>query len=346
MTPRRTALSLPKCFRWDYKPALSQNQCGVRIMKTDIKEIKLQIWEEVIGDCVKFEVKKDRVAVILRACQNMQIAYPRGSEEGIILGRFGRKLIGQKLEILRTDIPAKPIVVRVMPNKDSACSVRRDNPCYYVFNIILTLISAHQFLSCGFSSSSQFFHLSQRSRGNGSDKGLDWAYGDESLDCFLKPRLSLRHSCVLDHFDALHKYEEWLHEMQASEKCFGNTVGSRVDVLTLHFEIRSRVSVLTWQALKTDGFASLRVSVSRDPYPKGFRTVFPLAHKTGRLRIQTIVLYLDFSLFLLFSHLRCPLYVLERLFSNFSALPKNLQSAHSLGKPLLWFPTVFQSNSR
>jgi len=32
------------------------------IMKTDAKEIKLQVWEEIIGDCAKFEVKKDQVA--------------------------------------------------------------------------------------------------------------------------------------------------------------------------------------------------------------------------------------------------------------------------------------------
>ena len=91
-------------------------------MKTDIKEIKLQIWEEIIGNCVKFEDKKDQVVVMLRACQNMQIAYQRNSKEGIILRRFGRKLVGQKLRILRTDILAKPIVVRIIPKKKSTSS--------------------------------------------------------------------------------------------------------------------------------------------------------------------------------------------------------------------------------
>jgi len=91
-------------------------------MKTDIKEIKLQIWEEIIGNCVKFEDKKDQVVVILRTCKNMQIAYQRNSKEGIILRRLGRKLVGQKLGILRTDIPAKPIVVRIIPKKKSTSS--------------------------------------------------------------------------------------------------------------------------------------------------------------------------------------------------------------------------------
>jgi hypothetical protein len=84
-------------------------------MKADVKEIKLEVWQEIIGHCVRFEAKKDQVTVILRVCgQNVRIAYPRNSEEGIVLRRFGRKLVGQKIGILRTDIPAKPIVVRVM----------------------------------------------------------------------------------------------------------------------------------------------------------------------------------------------------------------------------------------
>lgn len=83
-------------------------------MMADIKEIKLQVWDEIIGDCVKFEDKEGRVVVVFRCCQHMQIAYPRDSKEGIILRRFGRKLVGQKLEILRTDIPAKPIIVRTV----------------------------------------------------------------------------------------------------------------------------------------------------------------------------------------------------------------------------------------
>jgi len=89
-------------------------------MKTNVKEIRLQVWEEVIGKCVKFETRKDQVVVIFRICgPKVRIAYPRNSDEGIILRRFGRKLVGQKIGILRTDIPAKPIIVRIMPKGDS-----------------------------------------------------------------------------------------------------------------------------------------------------------------------------------------------------------------------------------
>ena len=89
-------------------------------MKADAKEIKLQIWEEIIGNCVKFEIKRDQVVVILRVYyQNMRIAYQLDSKEGIILRKIGRKLVGQRIAILRTDIAAKPIVVRVASKKNS-----------------------------------------------------------------------------------------------------------------------------------------------------------------------------------------------------------------------------------
>jgi len=89
-------------------------------MKTDVKEIRLQVWEEVIGKCVKFETKKDLAVVILRICgRRVRMVYTRDSQEGIILKRFGRNLVGQKIGILRTDIPAKPIIVRIMPKKNS-----------------------------------------------------------------------------------------------------------------------------------------------------------------------------------------------------------------------------------
>jgi ABC-type enterochelin transport system substrate-binding protein len=66
-------------------------------MKTDVKEVKLQVWEEIIDNCVKFETKKDQVVVILKVCgQKVRMAYTRNSQEGIILRRFGRKPVGQK----------------------------------------------------------------------------------------------------------------------------------------------------------------------------------------------------------------------------------------------------------
>jgi hypothetical protein len=49
----------------------------------------------------------------------MQIAYPRESKEGIILRRFGKKLLGNRIAIIQTEIPAKPIIVRAIPPKNA-----------------------------------------------------------------------------------------------------------------------------------------------------------------------------------------------------------------------------------
>jgi len=58
-------ISKPKYVRRsifvEAKRAPPQNQReSESMMKTDIKETKLQIWRETIGDCVKFEAKKDQ----------------------------------------------------------------------------------------------------------------------------------------------------------------------------------------------------------------------------------------------------------------------------------------------
>jgi len=81
-------------------------------MTSRIKETELQVWEEIIGDCIRFEVKENKVVVVFRCCNCMRITFPLNSNEGIILRGLGRKLVGQKLEMLRTDIPSKAIVVR------------------------------------------------------------------------------------------------------------------------------------------------------------------------------------------------------------------------------------------
>lgn len=82
--------------------------------------MKLQTWQEITGVCVKFEAKQDQVALILRVHgQNVRISYKPNSKEGIILRKFGRKLVGRKLGILRTDNSAQPIVIRIMHREAS-----------------------------------------------------------------------------------------------------------------------------------------------------------------------------------------------------------------------------------
>lgn len=86
-------------------------------MPSRIKEIELKVWEEIVGDCIRFEVKKDQVAVVFRCTQYYKVVFPGESKEGAILRDLGTKLVGQKIGLIRTDIPAKPISVRTVTQK-------------------------------------------------------------------------------------------------------------------------------------------------------------------------------------------------------------------------------------
>jgi hypothetical protein len=89
-------------------------------MTSEIREAELQVWQEIIGDCMSFRTKLGKAAVILRVHgQDICISFKLDSKEGAILRRFGRKLVGQKLGILRTDSEAQPIVLRVISKEES-----------------------------------------------------------------------------------------------------------------------------------------------------------------------------------------------------------------------------------
>jgi len=50
--------------------------------------------------------------------QNMRITFKRDSKEGAILERLGKRLVVQKLGVLRIDSEAEPIVIRLIPKEE------------------------------------------------------------------------------------------------------------------------------------------------------------------------------------------------------------------------------------
>jgi hypothetical protein len=89
-------------------------------MTSEIREAELQVWQEIIGDCIGFRTKRGKAVVILRVHgRDICISFKLDSKEGAILRRSGRKLVGQKLGILRTDSEAQPIVLRVISKEES-----------------------------------------------------------------------------------------------------------------------------------------------------------------------------------------------------------------------------------
>lgn len=79
------------------------------------REVKLRLWQEIVGDCIKLSFEGKNVAIHLFVHgEKLKIVYPCRSGEGFILRRLGGKLVGRKIGILRTDDPARPIVVRIV----------------------------------------------------------------------------------------------------------------------------------------------------------------------------------------------------------------------------------------
>jgi len=89
-------------------------------MPLRVKEMKLQIWQEIIGDCKSFRTERDKATVILRVHgQDISMSFKLDSREGAILRKIGKKLVGQKLGILRTDSEVQPILLRVISKEES-----------------------------------------------------------------------------------------------------------------------------------------------------------------------------------------------------------------------------------
>jgi hypothetical protein len=88
-------------------------------MTPEIPETELHVWQEIVGDCISFRTKQGKTTIILRVHgQNICLSFKPGSKEGAILRRFGRKLVGEKLGILRTDSEMQPIVLRMIPKEE------------------------------------------------------------------------------------------------------------------------------------------------------------------------------------------------------------------------------------
>jgi len=89
-------------------------------MTPEIREAELQVWQEIVGDCISFRAKRGKAAIILRVHgQDICISFKLDSKEGAILRRLGRKLVGQKLGILKTDSEIQPIVLRIISKEES-----------------------------------------------------------------------------------------------------------------------------------------------------------------------------------------------------------------------------------
>lgn len=84
-------------------------------MEVPKKIVRLEKWEEIVGILKSFRVDGMNANVCLSTNTDVEIIFPSESVEAFILKNHLEKVKeGAAVAILRTDIPNKPIVVRVL----------------------------------------------------------------------------------------------------------------------------------------------------------------------------------------------------------------------------------------
>jgi hypothetical protein len=74
----------------------------------------------IANDCISFRTKVGKATIIPRVHgQNIRLSFKLNSRERGMLRRSGRKLVGQRLGILRTDSETQPLVLRIIPREES-----------------------------------------------------------------------------------------------------------------------------------------------------------------------------------------------------------------------------------
>lgn len=84
-------------------------------MISRIDEVKLRLWEEIIGICTNISIEPKTITLHLLV-QNRQsrVVFNLESKEGKLIRYIKKKAVGKRIGILRTDNPDKPIAVRII----------------------------------------------------------------------------------------------------------------------------------------------------------------------------------------------------------------------------------------
>ncbi|MGQ9507225.1 MAG: hypothetical protein ACUVTB_05130 [Candidatus Bathycorpusculaceae bacterium] len=96
-----------------YRYALTRFLEDILLHKQD--EMRLQPWQEIIGTPKEVKTDKETTTAIITCTQhlNFVLTYPNETKEAQTLQTL-QKLKGQKVAILKTDIPEKPIIIRTL----------------------------------------------------------------------------------------------------------------------------------------------------------------------------------------------------------------------------------------
>lgn len=85
------------------------------------KAISLQAWEEIVGVLQGVRIDKEITTAIITCIRHIDylITYPNETQEAQILQKI-QKLKGQKVALLKTDLPHNPLIVRAFNDHSMA----------------------------------------------------------------------------------------------------------------------------------------------------------------------------------------------------------------------------------
>jgi hypothetical protein len=88
---------------------------------TKRKKVQLQPWEEIIGTLKAIETDNQTISAVVTCTQSLDIAitYPKETAEATILQNLN-SLLGQKIALLKTDNPEKPLLIRTFNETTNA----------------------------------------------------------------------------------------------------------------------------------------------------------------------------------------------------------------------------------
>jgi len=92
-----------------------------QLLLTKQREVNLQPWQEVIGTLKEVKTDGETTTATITCTQHTDysISYPNGTKEAETLQTL-QNLKGQKVAILRTDIPEKPILIQHLERNHSS----------------------------------------------------------------------------------------------------------------------------------------------------------------------------------------------------------------------------------
>jgi hypothetical protein len=77
---------------------------------TERREIRLQEWEEIVGTFRGIVKEEFRLSILID--NSCMVFNDESTEAQIVEEKLNRTKSGEKIAILRTDIPEKPLVIR------------------------------------------------------------------------------------------------------------------------------------------------------------------------------------------------------------------------------------------